>query len=238
MPSAWDREGGVTRRGAVRLSEGETKALLASALLVILSAIGRAVLTPRPADLRGERLANAGIDSALAVAESTYTEAERRRTPLDADERIDPNRASDVELDRLPGVGPSLARAIVDSRERDGPFRSQDELLRVPGLGEKKLAQLARYTTLAPAATVGGRGVEAAGSTPRAPPTRRGRVDLNRATADELEDLPGIGPAKAAALIRWRERYGRFRRLEDVLAVPGIGPATLERLRPLVALGP
>jgi competence protein ComEA len=223
----------------VRLTEGETKALLASALLVILSAIGRAVLSPQPADLRGVQLATAGIDSALAAAESTYTEAERRRQPLGVDERIDPNRASDVELDRLPGVGPSLARAIVDSRERDGPFRSRDELLRVPGLGEKKLAQLARYTTLAPAVTAHGNSVRPRESRPAAPAAaRRGRIDLNRATAGELESLPGIGPAKAAALIRWRERYGRFRRLEDVLAVPGIGPATLERLRPLVALGP
>lgn len=223
----------------MRLTEAETRALLASALLVILSAIGRAVLSPRPADLRGERLATAGIDSALAAAESTYTEAERRRKPLDEGERIDPNRASDAELDRLPGVGPSLARAIVDSRERDGPFRSRDELLRVPGLGEKKLAQLARYTTLAPATTANRTAVAGAESTPRSPAAARpGRIDLNRATAGELEGLPGIGPAKAEALVRWRERYGRFKSLEDVLAVPGIGPATLERLKPLVALGP
>lgn len=223
----------------MRLTEGETKALLASALLVILSAIGRAVLWPQPADLRGVRLATAGIDSALAVAESTYSEAERRLRPLEEDERIDPNHASDVELDRLPGVGPSLARAIVDSRQRDGPFLSQDELLRVPGLGERRLAQLARYTTLAPAATASGSSAKPGKSTPRPLAAgRSGRIDLNRATAGELEALPGIGPAKAAALIRWRERYGRFRKLEDVLAVPGIGPATLERLRPLVALGP
>ena len=131
---------------AVRLTEGEAKALLASALLVILSAVGRLLLSPDVAEMRGEGLRAVGvIDSALAVAESTYSESERRRTPLGAAERIDPNQASEVELDRLPGVGPSLARAIVRSREQDGPFRSLDDLLRVPGLGQMKLEQLAAH---------------------------------------------------------------------------------------------
>lgn len=230
----------------MRLTEGETKALLASALLVILSAVGRLILAPQPADLGGEGLATAGIDAALAVAESTHSQAERRRRPLGDDERIDPNRAGAVELDRLPGVGPALARAIVDSREREGPFRSQDDLLRVPGMGEKKLARLARHTKLAPRggreASVGRGGrttpSPAARATSSAVGTRPRRVDLNRATAEELEGLPGIGPAKAAALIGWRQRHGRFRKLEDLLAVPGIGAATLERLRPWVAVGP
>jgi competence protein ComEA len=61
---------------------------------------------------------------------------------------------------------------------------------------------------------------------------------VNRAGADELERLPGIGPAKAEAIVRWREAHGRFRRLEDLLAVPGIGPATLERVRSLAYAGP
>ncbi len=224
----------------MRLTEGEAKALLASALLVILSAVGRLLLSPDVAEMRGAGLRAVGvIDSALAVAESTYSESERRRTPLGAAERIDPNQASEVELDRLPGVGPSLARAIVRSREQDGPFRSLDDLLRVPGLGEKKLGQLAAHTALVPAsegrrATGGGR----TGASGRTAATRTARVNLNRATAEELEGLPGIGPAKASAIVRWRAEHGRFRKLEDVLAVPGIGPATLERLRTLVVVGP
>jgi competence protein ComEA len=67
---------------------------------------------------------------------------------------------------------------------------------------------------------------------------RHERVNLNRATAEELEILPGIGPAKASAIVRWRSEHGRFRKLEDVLGVPGIGPATLERLRALVVVRP
>jgi competence protein ComEA len=59
-------------------------------------------------------------------------------------------------------------------------------------------------------------------------------VDLNRATTDELDVLPGVGPATAAAIVSWREENGGFRRVEDLLEVPGIGPARLERLRPHV----
>ena len=70
--------------------------------------------------------------------------------------------------------------------------------------------------------------------------TPAGRVDLNRATARELDALPGIGPVLAARIIDHRERAGRFRRIEDLLAVRGIGPRLFERLRTrvTVALSP
>jgi competence protein ComEA len=56
-------------------------------------------------------------------------------------------------------------------------------------------------------------------------------VDLNTATTTELEALPGIGPATAAAILEARTRLGRFTRVEDLLEVRGIGPARLEALR-------
>lgn len=63
------------------------------------------------------------------------------------------------------------------------------------------------------------------------------RVDINQAGAAELEaGLDGIGPAKAAAIIAWREQNGPFRSLEDLLDVKGIGPAFLEKNRLRLAL--
>lgn len=64
-----------------------------------------------------------------------------------------------------------------------------------------------------------------------APDPADATVDVNAADADQLETLPGIGPARAADLIDWREEHGRFETIEGLLKVPGIGPATLERLR-------
>ena len=55
---------------------------------------------------------------------------------------VDLNRASAAELDRLPGVGPATAQAIVDDREQNGPFARVDDLERVPGIGPAKLDAL------------------------------------------------------------------------------------------------
>ncbi len=63
-------------------------------------------------------------------------------------------------------------------------------------------------------------------------------LDLNTATAGELQKLPGIGPKTAEAIIRFREKSGPFRRLEDLLAIRGITRKKLERLRPLVTVKP
>ena len=61
-----------------------------------------------------------------------------------------------------------------------------------------------------------------------------GPVDLNRASAAELDELPGIGPATAAAIVEHREQHGPFASVEDLEAVRGIGPAKLDALRDLV----
>jgi len=64
---------------------------------------------------------------------------------------------------------------------------------------------------------------------------REGRaMDVNRASASDLELLPRIGPALAARIVESREADGPFRRTSDLARVSGIGPRTLERLRPFV----
>lgn len=228
----------------MRLTEGETRALLASTLLVTLAAVGRSMLQPAPAPVSTVGIQSAGdVDSALAVAESLYTERARRSVPLGPEERVDVNEADERELDRLPGVGPALARAIVEDRERNGPFNSLGDLERVAGLGSSKVARLEPHVALPAGATAGGargaRGARNARDASRTAVTvATKRLDLNRASATELQALPGIGPARAEAIVRWREEHGRFRRVEDLLQVPGVGSATLERLRPLIQAGP
>ncbi|NOX64107.1 MAG: ComEA family DNA-binding protein [Chloroflexi bacterium] len=70
-------------------------------------------------------------------------------------------------------------------------------------------------------------------STDRAAPSTGKRIDLNRATAAELETLSGVGPKTAAAIIEGRP----YATVDDLLRVKGIGPATLEKLRPHVTVG-
>ncbi|HLC03985.1 MAG TPA: ComEA family DNA-binding protein [Anaerolineales bacterium] len=58
------------------------------------------------------------------------------------DLRLNPNTASAPELEGLPGIGPSLAQAIIEYRESHGPFQQPEDLLQVPGIGPAKLAQI------------------------------------------------------------------------------------------------
>lgn len=69
------------------------------------------------------------------------------------------------------------------------------------------------------------------------PPAPGDRVDLNRADADALDALPGIGPTTADAILRHRAEHGPFRTVDDLQEVPGIGPAKLAQLRDLVRIG-
>ena len=67
----------------------------------------------------------------------------------------------------------------------------------------------------------------------------RGRLNLNNATKAELEKLPGIGDAISDRILAWREKHERFHRVVDLRRVRGIGPVTLEKLRPyLTVIGP
>lgn len=59
-------------------------------------------------------------------------------------------------------------------------------------------------------------------------------LDLNTADAAELDGLPGIGPVLAGRIVEHRRQHGRFRSIDELLSVPGIGPRLLERLRPAV----
>jgi competence protein ComEA len=63
-------------------------------------------------------------------------------------------------------------------------------------------------------------------------------VILNSASSEDLRRLPGIGQKRADAILALRARLGRFRAIEDLLKVKGVGRATLKRLRPLVRLDP
>ncbi|MGR9049300.1 helix-hairpin-helix domain-containing protein [Halobacillus faecis] len=62
------------------------------------------------------------------------------------------------------------------------------------------------------------------------------KVSINRASASEMETLNGIGPSKAASIIKYREENGPFSSVEDLVNVPGIGEKTLESLKELITV--
>lgn len=62
-------------------------------------------------------------------------------------------------------------------------------------------------------------------------------IDLNRATARELIQLPGVGEVIAKRIVDFREEHGPFKRVEDLMKVKGIGEKSLEKIRPYIRIG-
>lgn len=62
-------------------------------------------------------------------------------------------------------------------------------------------------------------------------------VNINVATSEELQQVPGIGPATAAKIIQMRKSYGAFKSVDDLRAIRGIGPKRLEKMRPYLTVG-
>ena len=189
-------------------------------LLLSLAVAGQGVryLVTKPGEPPGgvELLATLGAESPLAQRDSAI----RRGRPLAQDEQINVDLAPAGELARLPKVGPRLAKTIVADRQAHGPFGSLDGLDRVAGIGPGLLKTIGPHVVFNATA---GQPVSRAGS---APP-----LDLNTATLAELDALPGIGPVKARAILRYREEHGEFAAVEGLAAVPGLSGAALGRLK-------
>src|SRR6266446_6159145 len=72
-------------------------------------------------------------------------------------------------------------------------------------------------------------------STTKKPPPEP--VNLNTATSAELQQVPGIGPATAEKILRMRKSYGAFKSIDDLLAIRGLGPKRLEKMRKYLTVG-
>ncbi len=208
------------------MSDEERRTVVLTTTILLAASLLRLGWEARPVP---PILPPAGVPAELLT--DTRREVERQErmgTPLAPGELIDPNRDLDVELARLPGVGPTLAARIVANRESEGAFRRSSDLLRVSGIGPATLERMRPHLEL----SAPSRNIRAPVSA-RGPPGE-GRLDLNRASAGELEALPGVGPTLSGRIIEHRARAGAFQSVEDLAEVPGVGEVTIERLRQLV----
>jgi competence protein ComEA len=73
----------------------------------------------------------------------------------------------------------------------------------------------------------------------KAPPKAReveGKINLNKADAEQLQVLPGVGKIKAARIVAWRDKHGSFKRIKDLRRVKGFGKKTVDKLEVHLAL--
>lgn len=149
---------------------------------------------------------------------------------------VNVNSANQAELETLPGIGPSKAAAIIQHRSDHGPFQSLQDLDAVSGIGPATLETLDGLVEFGGADEVDPVARPAQAATPKAPPapkapsTPGARVNINTASEAQLNELPGVGPAKAAAIVGERDAHGPYKSCDDLTRVQGIGPATVANL--------
>jgi competence protein ComEA len=136
---------------------------------------------------------------------------------------VDLNSATSEELQELPGVGEATAKKIIAGR----PYKSVDDLAKA-GVTAKEIEKIKPLVTVREPAKRA-----PAPITERPATNRKGPVDLNSANVDELQDLPGIGPVLAEAIVKERP----FKSFADLERVKGLGKAKIEALNGRVKFG-
>jgi competence protein ComEA len=152
--------------------------------------------------------------------------------------RVDINHAPRAELLQLPGIGGSLAERIEAYRRERGGFGSVDNLRDVHGVGPATFEQIRPWVRVEHATgepverPQAARGTVIAGSKEA---SLTAPINVNRASREELQRLPGIGVKMSQRILDERTR-GLFKSVDDLRRVSGIGPKTLQRLRPYVTI--
>ena len=198
-------------------------------LLLALAVLGQGVrhFLTRPGQPPGQVQLLGALPPASPYAQRDS--ALRQGRPLGPNERINVDLASPTELTRLPKVGIRLAKVIVADRQAHGSFGSLAGLDRVSGIGPGLLKTLSPHVAFSGSAGLPGSPLSATVTPAPAPRSEASLLNLNTASISELDALPGIGPSKAAAILQYRERQGRFSSVDELERVPGFGPAAHQR---------
>lgn len=154
--------------------------------------------------------------------------------------RIDLNYATRGELLLLPGVGEQMAQRIEAFRILNGAYASIDDLSKVPGIGPLTIERLRPWLMVrAPARTTPAdalpMNVDIRGASKKEEALSE-PIDINAASADELQKLPGIGPKLSQRIVATRSQ-ALFKNVDELRRVPGIGVKTIAKLRPYVSAG-
>ena len=158
---------------------------------------------------------------------------------------VDPNTASLAELILIPSLGKKLADEIISFRKTK-TIKNINDLSLIPGFGENRLSKLAVWFHFPEDSPLKFQVASKENSQSIANPNNavadrkmqiKLKINPNKASQIELEQVPGIGPKLAVKIISTRE-INPFSSLEDLIRAPGIGPKNLERFRPYLEVMP
>lgn len=154
---------------------------------------------------------------------------------------FDPNSADLKDLSLIPGLGPALAAKLVEFRLRQ-TINKPSDLLGVPGIGPaivQKIKPWFQWKDEHGSGESAGKGGESRNMAffVRTDKLKPGDspIDINRASVEELQKLPGVGPALAKRIVEERGKKD-FSSIDDLMRVSGIGSKTIARIRPVAVV--
>lgn len=224
----------------------ERTAVLVLLVLISVLIIAPRFYSPKPAVPRDTRLLEQYLNSSQASkGEKSITDdthAENEATKIDGPPvalfYFDPNTLAVDDWLRL-GIPEKTVRTIANYRNKGGQFREPEDLRKIWGLRKTDADRLVPYIRIKPK--------QENHYESRSPLPVRERmegdktlsvIEVNTATAEEWESLPGIGKVLANRLIRYREKLGGFSSLDQVKKTYGISDSVFAQIRPLLRLQP
>lgn len=152
---------------------------------------------------------------------------------------FDPNTVTEDELIRL-GIPKWAVSRVINYRTKGGKFRKKEDLSKIYGFPEKDYQRLEPYITIASAEEdISPRPLmfsSGANSYSKNTPTSMGPLDINRASAEHWQILPGIGQKRAEMIIKYREKLGGFISVTQVGEVRGLPDSVYQYIRPMLLL--